>query len=86
MSAIQKDPFSGGVRNISNCMSIRTSIEKMHPGLKSHALDQKWWDGKEDFDWKKVIGGFTSGDLEQPNERFDCGKLLLEELSRQKGE
>ncbi|TRY61830.1 hypothetical protein TCAL_12547 [Tigriopus californicus] len=73
-----------GVRNISNCMSIRTSIEKIHPELKSHALEQKWWDGIEDFDWKKVIGGFTSGDLEQPNERFDCGKRLLEELSLQK--
>eukprot|EP00094_Tigriopus_californicus_P012976 TCALIF_12547-PA protein Name:"Similar to scrn2 Secernin-2 (Danio rerio)" AED:0.15 eAED:0.21 QI:0/0/0/1/1/1/5/0/291 len=80
----EKKSMSEGVRNISNCMSIRTSIEKIHPELKSHALEQKWWDGIEDFDWKKVIGGFTSGDLEQPNERFDCGKRLLEELSLQK--
>ena len=42
-----------------------------------------WWDGKEEFDWKKIIGGFSAGDLKAPDERYERGKFLLEDFAKE---
>ncbi|XP_023330377.1 secernin-3 isoform X2 [Eurytemora carolleeae] len=67
-----------GYRNISNCMSITTKIDRCHPDLKSRAKSEGWWDGVSEFNWSDVIGN-TSGDLENPGSRFSCGRELLKE-------
>jgi len=42
---------SAGVRNISNCLSIRTAFDRCSEGLREHARSQGYWDGSDDFDW-----------------------------------
>ena len=41
-----------------------------------------WWDGEEEFNWKKVIGGNRGGDLVDPEERYKRGTDLLEEFAK----
>ena len=78
------DSLTGGVRNISNCMSVGTSIERMHSGLKAHAVAQKWWDGKSEFDWCAVITGEREDSAygRRANRRFDCGTTLMEGFAK----
>jgi len=75
------EKISCGVRNISNCMSITTNIHRKHPQLESRAKKEGWWDGESKFNWCQVIGA-TAGDLTDPSSRFSCGKILLEEGSK----
>jgi len=69
-----------GCRNISNCMSITTNIDKCSADLKSTAKDKGWWNGKVPFNWSKVIGGST-GELVNPSSRWSCGGKLLKKKS-----
>lgn len=43
--------FFAGVRNISNCLSIRTDFQRCRAGLQEYARQKGHWDGKEPFDW-----------------------------------
>jgi len=70
-----------GCRNISNCMSITTKIDKCSNVLMSFAQEKGWWDGTSVFNWCRVIGGCSS-DLENPNSRWTCGKQLLQQKSK----
>ncbi|KAL4425689.1 hypothetical protein ABPG75_009705 [Micractinium tetrahymenae] len=40
-----------GVRNISNCLSIRTAFDRCSTGLLEYAKQRGHWDGQGDFDW-----------------------------------
>merc|ERR1711874_727219 len=70
-----------GHRNISNCMSITTKIDKCSKDLKSKAKENGWWTGRETFNWTEVIGGST-GELVNPSSRWSCGRKLLAVKSR----
>ncbi|KAL4445908.1 hypothetical protein ABPG77_009107 [Micractinium sp. CCAP 211/92] len=38
-------------RNISNCLSIRTTFDRCSAGLLEHAKQRGLWDGQGEFDW-----------------------------------
>ena len=77
----------GGVRNISNQLTIRTKIDKMSEGLKEHAQAKGWWspdDGEFDFA-KAYSSDFEETELapgETPSGRQLCGTKLLQEKSK----
>lgn len=60
---------ASGVRNISNCLSIRTAIDRCSPGLQQHARAAGYWDGRGEFDFAAAfsdggappLGQLTSG-------------------------
>lgn len=76
--------ITSGVRNISNCMSIGSEIDRMSEGLKEKCLKEGWWNPEKEFNWREVIGDEDDGFCSQPNSRFNCGAKLLDQLSKQK--
>lgn len=71
-----------GFRNISNCLTIGKNFQKSSSGLKQYALDQGWWNGKEEeFDFAQV---FASKSKSKTNDRFEAGKKLLHEKTKDK--
>eukprot|EP00092_Neocalanus_flemingeri_P093404 GFUD01118711.1.p1 GENE.GFUD01118711.1~~GFUD01118711.1.p1 ORF type:complete len:403 (+),score=147.85 GFUD01118711.1:56-1264(+) len=71
-----------GCRNISNCLSIGTRVDLCSRGLMETAKENGWWNGVEPFNWAIVLGGGASGELENPDSRWRCGKNLLEENAK----
>ncbi|XP_065221547.1 secernin-3 [Planococcus citri] len=69
------EKITEGFRNISNCLSITTNIDKMAPNLKEYCVEKKLWTGLGEFNFKKIIG--SGGD----NDRYINGRKLLQELS-----
>ncbi|KAM3921420.1 secernin-2 isoform 2-T2 [Leptodactylus fuscus] len=68
-----------GARNISNQLSIGTSIWQEHPQLRSHALAQGWWNGTEDFNFKVVYSLKTQPvRMEAAKARYRAGQELLQ--------
>ena len=52
--------------------------------MKQRAKDEGWWDGEQVFNWSVVIGVTASGDLENPDSRYSCGRNLLTKYSNNK--
>ena len=48
--------FTDGVRNISNNLSIQTSIDLMSDGLKELAKEKGYWNGEGEFNFAKSFG------------------------------
>ncbi|KAG8566147.1 hypothetical protein GDO81_013122 [Engystomops pustulosus] len=72
-----------GALNISNQLSIGTSIWQEHPQLRSHALAQGWWNGTEEFNFKVVYSLKTQPvRMEAAKARYRAGQELLQ---RQQG-
>ena len=69
-----------GYRNISNDMSITTTIDRCSVSLKETALSKGWWDGSSVFNWSSIIQGGAGND--DPRSRYACGRRLLAEKSR----
>ena len=46
---------AGGVRNISNQLSIGTKIDKMSEGLQDYAKSKGYWDGNGDFHFANIF-------------------------------
>ncbi|KAG0425724.1 hypothetical protein HPB47_027102 [Ixodes persulcatus] len=68
---------TSGCRNISNCLSIETKMDLCSQGLRDKAKELGLWDeGKGDFSFRLV---FSTG---EQNDRFECGKKLLQQLSQ----
>ncbi|XP_069809357.1 secernin-2 [Dendropsophus ebraccatus] len=68
-----------GARNISNQLSIGTSIWQEHPQLRSHALAQDWWNGTEDFNFRTVYSLKTQPvRMEAAKARYKAGQELLQ--------
>lgn len=65
-------------RNISNCLSIGTKIDKMSAGLKETAQKNGLWDGTEPFDFTKVY----TDPLKDQRDRLEEGKKLLESFTK----
>ena len=77
----------GGVRNISNQLTIRTKIDKMSVELKEHAQAKGWWSPDAgEFDFAKAYSSdFEETELapgETPSGRQLCGTKLLQEKSK----
>lgn len=70
-----------GFRNISNMLSIGTKIDAMSSGLKDYAKEKGYWDGNEPFDFAKAFGEKIPDTIEELDDRFQCGKNLLEKFS-----
>lgn len=72
-----------GARNISNQLSIGTSIWQEHPQLRSHALAQGWWNGTEEFNFSTVYSLKKQPvRMEAAKARYRAGQELLQ---RQEG-
>lgn len=63
-------------RNISNCLSIGTKIDRMSDGLKQLAQDNGLWNGSDPFDFAKIFKDNTHND----RSRFEAGCKLLDEM------
>ncbi|XP_018421089.1 PREDICTED: secernin-2 [Nanorana parkeri] len=48
------EKITEGARNISNQLSVGIDIWQKHQQLCSHALAEGWWNGTEEFNFKKV--------------------------------
>ncbi|KAL1116894.1 hypothetical protein AAG570_005363 [Ranatra chinensis] len=64
-----------GFRNISNCLSITTQIDRMAENLKSYAIENKYWNGNGDFNFKEAFE--SGGDCP----RKEAGERLLQQLT-----
>ncbi|XP_066443323.1 secernin-2 isoform X2 [Eleutherodactylus coqui] len=68
-----------GARNLSNQLSIGTSIWQEHPQLRSHALAQGWWNGTEEFNFRVVYSLKTQPvRMEAAKVRYKAGQELLQ--------
>lgn len=56
-------------RNISNCLTITTKIDKESEGLRKLALDKNRWNGEEEFNFTKVFQSESADD----RSRFEYG-------------
>ena len=63
-------------RNISNCLTITTKLDKESGGLRQLALDKNLWDGKEAFNFRKVFSSKSGDD----RSRYDCGAKYLDQF------
>lgn len=67
----------GGYRNISNQYSIKTKIDKEHPGMREYAKSKGWWDGESQFNFATVYSFTTTARIEASRSRYCEGKKLL---------
>jgi len=56
-------------------------IDRESAELRERAKREGWWTGDQPLDWTKVIGAST-GDLESPASRYQCGSRLLSDASK----
>ncbi|KAG8446872.1 hypothetical protein GDO86_014360 [Hymenochirus boettgeri] len=67
-----------GARNLSNQLSIATHVWREHPQLRSHALEQGWWDGREEFNFSVVYSLEKQPiRMEAAKARYRAGKELI---------
>ncbi|KAM9851116.1 secernin-3 isoform 2-T2 [Aulostomus maculatus] len=71
----------GGHRNISNEYSIRTKIDKEHPGLREYAQMKGWWDGKSQFNFAATYSFMNTARIEDSRSRCCEGRKLLDKSS-----
>ena len=78
------EKITSGVRNISNCLSIRTKFDKSTPGLLEYAKDVGYWDGQGHFDFAAAFSSFPPPPVGRKSSgRESSGhKLLLKCSSR----
>ena len=60
------------LRNISNCLSIRTQFDHCSSGLQEYARARGYWDGTGEFDWAAAFedsGAPPLGELTPGRER-----------------
>ncbi|KAM8945615.1 secernin-2, partial [Pelodytes ibericus] len=69
-----------GARNISNQLSV-TGPWKEHPELRSHAIEQGWWDGKGEFSFSAIYSLEKQPvRMEAAKKRYKAGQELLQRL------
>ncbi|XP_003226480.1 secernin-3 isoform X1 [Anolis carolinensis] len=66
-----------GVRNISNQLSVTTKIDREHPGVRSYATSQGWWDGKKEFDFAATYSYVNTARMTTTRSRYCEGYKLL---------
>lgn len=72
-------PLRAGVRNISNCLSIRQQFERCSDGLQEYARSRGYWDGSGAFDFAAAFSDGPVPPAGQPSPgREASGRKLLE--------
>ena len=67
-----------GIRNISNCLSIRREFDLSSEGLIDYAIDAGYCSNREEFDFAKCFSSVPIADYSSPDTREGRGKLVLE--------
>lgn len=67
-----------GYRNISNQYSITTKIDKEHPGMRTYAKEQGWWDGESEFSFTDVYSYSSTARIQAAGGRYCEGQKLLQ--------
>jgi secernin len=69
-----------GIRNISNCLTIRSNFELSSKGIEEYAIEQGYWKESDgDFDFAQAFSTCGSAQSEMSDPRFCGGKRLLKE-------
>ena len=78
---------TGGVRNISNCLTIETDIDLMSENLKQRCAENGWWTPETPFNWRVVMSdeGDESDCIGSGDFRLRAGRNLLVKFSDPKG-
>ncbi|KAM9549573.1 secernin-3 [Guaruba guarouba] len=71
------EKVEGGVRNISNQLSITTKIDREHPGLREYAKSKGWWDGEKEFDFAATYSYVNTARMTTSRGRYCEGYKLL---------
>ena len=74
-----------GVRNISNCLSIRSDFDRYSPGLFEYVKERGYWDGRGRFDWASAMSTSpvpSPGRKQMGRERAGLG-LMVSKSTRQ---
>lgn len=69
------EKVTNNYRNISNCLSIGTKIDRHSENLKQTAIDRGFWNGTDEFNFALVYGDSSHSD----GGRLDAGQKLLEQ-------
>ncbi|KAH9497720.1 Secernin-2 [Dermatophagoides farinae] len=72
------EKVSGKYRNISNCLSIGTKIDRISDGMKQLAIDSGLWNGNDEFDFAKIFTDNNHND----RTRYDAGKKFLDDYTK----
>ncbi|XP_053123048.1 secernin-3 [Hemicordylus capensis] len=75
------EKVEGGVRNISNQLSITTKIDREHPAIRSYARSQGWWDGQKEFDFAATFSYVNTARMTTTRGRYCEGYKLLNKHS-----
>lgn len=67
------EKVEGEFRNISNCLSIGTKIDRHSKKLKQTAFERGFWDGYGEFNFTKVYSDIDAED----RSRLEAGQQLL---------
>ncbi|XP_065607066.1 secernin-3 [Cyrtonyx montezumae] len=71
------EKVEGGVRNISNQLSITTKIDREHPEMKEYAKSKGWWDGEKEFDFAATYSYVNTARMTTSRSRYCEGYKLL---------
>ncbi|KAH9423917.1 Secernin-2 [Dermatophagoides pteronyssinus] len=74
------EKVQGKYRNISNCLSIGTRIDRISDGMKQLAIDNNLWNGQDEFDFARIFTDPKHND----RKRFEAGKNFLENYTKDK--
>ncbi|XP_011355575.1 secernin-3 isoform X1 [Pteropus medius] len=72
------EKVQGGVRNISNQLSITTKIDREHPEMRNYAKQKGWWDGKKEFDFAATYSYIDTAKMMISPSRYCEGYKLLD--------
>lgn len=71
------EKVEGGVRNISNQLSITTKIDREHPEMREYAKSKGWWDGEKEFDFAATYSYVNTARMTTSRSRYCEGYKLL---------
>ena len=85
--SLYRQVAAGTHRNISNGLSIRTSVHSCSAGIKGLCEAEGWWDGKSQFDWKAAVGfaGRCAGRGLEVHGREKAARRALELMADEPG-
>jgi len=69
----------GGVRNISNCLSITTKIDRKSANLEQIAIEKCGWNGQDPMNFAVTFSQDSSDG--QNDFRYSRGRQLLQKYS-----
>ncbi|XP_040297798.1 secernin-3 isoform X2 [Bufo bufo] len=71
------EKVDGGIKNISNNLSITSKIDREHPAMREYARTKGWWGGRKEFNFAAVYSYFNPSRSSSSGDRFCEGYKLL---------